>query len=83
MTAGFVGGVVAGLFVWSWQMQRSRRDLFSRNSLKRFAALGHLGGGQPSLETVQLLTEYLRWENKPVLRTRAERLLKRMNAQLV
>jgi hypothetical protein len=82
VTAGFVGGVVAGLVVWSMQMQRSRRDLFSRNAVKRLAALGYLAG-QPSLETAQLLTEYLRWENKPVLRKRAERLLKRMNKQLV
>lgn len=83
VTAGFVGGVMAGLFVWSMQMQRSRRDLFSRNAVKRFAALGHLSGCQPSLENAQLLTEYLRWENKPVLRKRAERLLSRMKTQLV
>lgn len=83
MTAGFVGGVVAGLFVWSMQMQRFRRELFSRSPLKRFAALGYLGGSAASLETAQLLTEYLRWENKSVLRKRAERLLRRMNDQLV
>jgi hypothetical protein len=82
MTAGFVGGVVAGLFVWSIQMQRSRRDLFSRNPVRRFAALGHLGGSAPSLECVQLLTEYLRWENKPILRKRAQVLLKRMQRGL-
>ena len=82
MTAGFVGGMVAGLFLWSVQMQRSRRDLFSRNPLRRFAALGHLGGGAPSLESAQLLQEYLRWENKPVLRRRAEVLLKRMQHRL-
>jgi hypothetical protein len=82
MTAGFVGGMVAGLFLWSVQMQRCRRDLFSRNALRRFAALGHLGGSAASVESAQLLQEYLRWENKPVLRRRAEILLKRMQRRL-
>lgn len=81
-TAGFIGGIVTGLVVWSMQMKRSRRDLFSRNALKRFAALGYLGG-HPGVETAQLLTEYLRWENKPVLRRRAQRLLQRMEGGLV
>jgi hypothetical protein len=82
MTASFFGGVVAGLFVWSLQMQRSRRDLFSKNPVRRFAALGHLGGSAPSLEALQLLTEYLRWENKPILRKRAQVLLNRMQRRL-
>ena len=82
LTAGFVGGVVAGLVVWGMQMRRCKRDLFSPNSMRRFAALGYLGG-QPGLETAQLLTEYVRWETKPVLRKRAERLLKRMQRYLV
>lgn len=82
VTAGFVGGVIAGLVVWSMQMTRSRRDLFSRNALKRYAALGYLGG-HPGVETAQLLTEYLRWENKPVLRRKAERLLQRIKGRLV
>lgn len=82
VAAGFLGGVLAGLVIWSMQMKRSRRDLFSRNALKRFAALGYLGG-HPGVETAQLLTEYLRWESKPVLRQRAERLLQRMKGRLV
>jgi hypothetical protein len=82
VAAGFVGGVLAGLVIWSMQMKRSRRDLFSRNALKRYAALGYLGG-HPGVETAQLLTEYLRWESKPVLRQRAERLLQRMKGRLV
>jgi hypothetical protein len=82
LTAGFVGGVVAGIVIWSVQMRRCRRDLFSPNALRRYAALGHLSG-QPGLETAQLLTEYVRWETKSVLRKRAERLLKRMQGRLV
>lgn len=81
-TAGFVGGLVAGLVVWSFQMKRSRRDLFSGNPIRRFAALGYLGG-HPGVETAQLLVEYLRWETKPILRRRAQRLLRRMEGGLV
>jgi hypothetical protein len=82
VTAGFVSGVVAGLVLWSMQMRRSRRELFSPSAVKRLAALGYLSG-QPSLETAQLLTEYGRWEKHPMLRQRAERLLKRMQRRLV
>lgn len=81
VAAGFVGGVMAGLLLWSLQIRRSRRDLFSRHPLKRLAALGYVGS-QPELENVRLLTEYVRWESRPVLRRRAERLLKRMQVQL-
>lgn len=82
MTASFVAGMLAGLAIWSMQMTRCRRDLFSRNALKRLAALGYLSG-HPGVETAQLLTEYVRWETKPVLRRRAERLLHRMKGALV
>lgn len=82
LTAAFVGGVVAGLVVWSMQMTRCRRDLFSPRPLRRLAALGYLGG-QPGVETAQILTEYVRWERHSVLRKRAERLLSRMQRHLV
>ena len=81
-TAGFIGGVVAGLVLWSMQMKRCRRDLFSRNVVKRYAALGYLGG-HPGVETAQLLSEYVRWESKPLLRRKARRLLQRMEGGLV
>lgn len=82
VTAGFVGGVVAGMLVWSLQMRRSRRDLFSASAVKRLAALGYLAG-QSGLETAHLLAEYCRWEKHPVLRRKAARLLKRMQHRLV
>ena len=82
MTAGFVGGVLAGLVLWSMQMSRSRRDLFSANPVKRLAALGYLGA-QATLENVHLLTEYLNWEKHPLLRRRGQRLLQRMKGRLV
>lgn len=81
VTAGFLGGLIIGLLVWSTQIRRSRRDLFSRNPVRRLAALGYIGG-HPSVDTARLLTEYVSWERRPSLRGRAERLLRRMNAEL-
>jgi hypothetical protein len=81
-TVGFVGGIVAGLMLWGYQMQRSRRDLFAKSPVKRLAALGYLGG-QPGVDTAHLLEEYCRWEKHPMLRKRASRLLSRMRARLV
>ena len=80
--AAFVGGVVGGLVLWSLQMKRSRRELFSKNPVKRLAAMGYLGG-EPSAENVQLLQEYCRWEPNPMLQQRAGRLIKAMQARLV
>jgi hypothetical protein len=81
VTAGFLGGLIIGLLAWSTQIQRYRRDLFSRSPVRRLAALGYLGG-RPSVETARLLAEYVRWERRPVLRRRAERLLRRVQARL-
>lgn len=81
VTAGFLGGLIIGLLVWSAQIQRCRRDLFSRSPVRRLAALGFIGG-RPSIETARLLAEYVRWERRPMLRRRAERLLRRVQALL-
>ncbi len=78
---GFVGGLLAGLVVWGTQVQRSRRDLFSRSPVRRLAALGYLGG-QPGVETARLLADYVRWESRPALRKRGQQLLRRMHAYL-
>lgn len=78
---GFIGGFAAGLAVWGTLVQRSKRDLFSRSPVRRLAALGYLGG-RPGVETARLLADYVRWETRPALRKRGERLLRRMNAYL-
>ena len=78
---GFVGGLVAGLVVWSTQVQRSRRELFSRSPVRRLAALGFLSG-QPGVETARLLADYVNWESRPALRRRGQLLLRRMKAYL-
>ena len=79
VTAGFLGGLVLGAVVWSTQIRRSRRELFSRSPVRRLAALGYLSG-QPGLDTARILTEYVRWERDPALRKRGERLLRRVHA---
>jgi hypothetical protein len=78
---GFLGGLAAGFILWGAQLQRSRRDLFSRSPVRRLAALGYLGG-QPGVETARLLQDYVKWEARPALRRRAQHLLRRMEAYL-
>ena len=77
----FLGGLVAGLALWDYEMRASRRHLFSRNPLKRLAALGYLGGS-PSVETARLLRDYVNWESRPELRRRGLRLLRRIESAL-
>ena len=79
VTAGFLGGLLLGAVVWSTQIRRSRRELFSRNPVRRLAALGYLSG-RPGLDSAHILTEYVRWERDPALRKRGERLLRRVHA---
>jgi hypothetical protein len=81
VTVGFLGGLVLGAVVWSSQIRRSRRDLFSKRPWRRLAALGYLGG-QPGLETARILSDYVRWERHPELRRRGERMLRRMQVHL-
>jgi len=81
VTAGFLGGLIAGAVFWSSQMQRSRRELFHKNPFKRLAALGYLGG-QPGFDTARILSDYVGWERHPALKRRGERLLRRMQSTL-
>jgi hypothetical protein len=81
VAAGFFGGLAVGLVVWSTQVQRSRRELFSRSPVRRYAALGFLAG-RPGLETARLLADYVNWETRPALRRRGQLLLRRMKAYL-
>ena len=81
VTAGFLAGLLLGAVVWSTQIQRSRRELFSKRPVKRLAALGYLSG-QPGIDTVRILTDYIGWERIPALRRRAQRVLRRMESRL-
>jgi hypothetical protein len=72
-------GVVAGWMLAQQRFERHRRDLFSARPLRRHAALGFLAG-QNGIETIRLLRDYLSWETQPVLRRRAETIVRRMEA---
>ena len=74
-------GAVIGVMVAQQTMGRHRRDLFSPRPLRRLAALGYLNG-HPSVESVRLLRDYLAWEPQPLLRRRAETVMRRMEARL-
>jgi hypothetical protein len=71
-----VGGVLA-----QQSMGRHRQDLFSGRPLRRLSALGYLSG-HPSVEAVRLLRDYLAWETHPLLRRRADSIVRRMEARL-
>jgi len=78
---GAVAGLAAGWLLAQYRFIRHREDLFSNQPLRRLGALGFLAG-QQGVETVRLLQDYLTWETQPVLRRRAETLVRRMEAAL-
>jgi hypothetical protein len=78
---GFLGGVAAGSLMWSRMQQQYRRNLFSKSPLRRVAALGYLRA-RPTVNTAQLLREYVAWEPRAILRQRGARMLKRLEATL-
>jgi hypothetical protein len=74
---GAVAGIVAGWLLAQYRFTYHRQDLFSGQPLRRLAALGFLAG-QHDIETVRLLRDYLAWETHPVLRRRADGIMRRM-----
>ena len=78
---GFLSGMAAGSLMWSRMQRNCRRNLFSRNPLFRVAALGYLRA-RPTINTAQLLREYIAWEPRPILRQRGARMLKQLESTL-
>ena len=78
---GFVGGLTAGVAVWTRLVDVNRRGLFSPHPVKRFAAVSYLGA-RPSVDTARLLRDYILWEPQPLLRRRARRVLRAVEASL-
>ena len=74
-------GFLAGALLAQRSMGRWRNALFSARPLRRLAALGYLSG-HPGVEAVQVLRDYLAWEEHPALRRRAEVIVRRMEAKL-
>ena len=79
--AGFAGGMVVGLALWSRVLDVNRRGLFSPHAVKRFAAVSYLRA-RPSVDTARLLRDYVLWEPRPLLRRRAQRVLRAVEATL-
>jgi hypothetical protein len=78
---GAVLGLTAGWIVGQRQLEQSRAELFSPQPVKRLSALSFISG-EPGVDTVRLLRDYLSWESQPMLRRRAQRILRRMEATL-
>lgn len=64
------------------QVSRARRDLFSPHSLRRLAALAHLKHVDASVDLINLLRDFISWEPRPLLRTRARAILERMQEEV-
>lgn len=78
---GVAAGAVVGWLLAQGHVGRHRQDLFSPRPLRRLAALASLAGEQRA-ETVQLLRDYLEWERHPLLRRRAQAIVRRSEAAL-
>ena len=78
---GAVVGTALGAMLAQHSMGRHQMDLFSARPLRRLSALGYLNG-HPSVDAVRVLRDYLAWERHPMLRRRAERIVRRMEAKL-
>ncbi len=78
---GMMAGAVVGWMLAQGHVGRHREDLFSPRPLRRLAALASLAGQQRA-ETVRLLRDYLEWEQHPLLRRRAQAMVRRTEAAL-
>jgi hypothetical protein len=76
LAAGLAAGLAVGLVSWSAYQHRHRRSLFHSDATSRLAALGYLRA-HPSVDSAQLLRDYLQWEPHPVLRRKARGVLRR------
>ena len=80
-TGGAVLGAAAGWVLAQRRLTFHRQDLFNPRPMRRLAALGYLAG-QVEVETARLLRDYLAWERQPMLRRRAEAILKQLESTL-
>ena len=80
-----VGAAAAGALT-AWlirdQIRRHRRDLFSPNSFRRLAALGHMAREPATVDGITLLRDFTAWEPRNMLRNRAVAILLRMENEL-
>ncbi len=75
-----VAGMVA-TFVVRDQISRQRRNLFNPLALRRLAALEHIARQRPSVDLINLLRDYISWEQRGLLRNRAQAVVERMERE--
>jgi hypothetical protein len=75
--AAAAAGAMAALIIRG-QISRHRRDLFSPRAFKRLAALGHINREPASIDLIRLLTDFIAWEPRRMLRERAQVIVDRM-----
>ena len=63
------------------QMNRHSRNLFSPYFVKRLAALGHMSRSDTSVDSINLLKDFVAWEPRKSLRRRAEAIILRMERE--
>lgn len=63
------------------QLSRQRRHLFNPLAIRRMAALEHMARQAPTVDTINLLRDYITWEPRRALRNRAISLVERMERE--
>ncbi len=80
LTAAAVTAI--GALIVRDQIERHQRDLFSPRPLKRLAALGYIAGLAATVELARTLRDFIAWEERGMLRNRANQILTRMEGDL-
>jgi hypothetical protein len=75
------GAAAVAAFLLRDQISRHRRDLFSPHPLRRLAALGYMAGENASVDNITLLRDFIAWEPRPLLRSRALAIVRRMEGE--
>lgn len=78
--AAAAAGALAALVIRD-QLSRHQRNLFSPKALRRLAALGHMGGQPASVDNIRVLRDFIAWEPRKLLRTRARAIVTRMEEE--
>ena len=73
--------VAAATLVVRDQLVRQRRHLFNPLALRRMAALRHMARQDPTVDTINLLRDYITWEPRRALRNHAMGVVERMERE--
>ena len=80
LVAGAAAGVGLVLLLRR-QISRHKRDLFSPHSVRRLAALSHMNREEATVDNIMLLRDFIAWEPRKLLRTRAGAIVHRMEEE--